>query len=378
MSASLKILHVLRAPVGGLFRHVADLARTQAARGHQVGVICCAEAADRLTEERLQALSSHLSLGLFRIPMAREIDLRDFTATRATRKLAARLGVEVLHGHGAKGGAYARLAAARLKRRSPGSIKAVYTPHGGSLHYAPGSLKGRIFMGLERRFARSTDGIIFESAYSSLVYAQNVAPRTALNTRVIPNGVGPDEFAPVPPNADATDFVFVGELRHLKGVDVMLDALAGLRQSHNPTAVIVGDGPDATAFRSRSETLGLTSHVRFPGAMPARDAFALGRSLVMPSRAESFPYVVLEAGAAALPMIATSVGGIPEIIAGSTVKLVAAEDADALAAAMRRHLEDRQAVTADALSLQNVIAQRFTIAAMADQVLAFYDELMSG
>ena len=186
MTAPLKILHVLRAPVGGLFRHVADLARAQSDAGHAVGAVCCAEASDRLTEERLGALAADLTLGLQRIPMAREVSVKDVLAARAVRRAGERLGVNVLHGHGAKGGAYARLAAAGLKSAGRRAI-AVYTPHGGSLHYAPNSLKGRVFMALERHLAGKTDGIIFESAYSSRVYAANVAPRWPVETRVIAN-----------------------------------------------------------------------------------------------------------------------------------------------------------------------------------------------
>ncbi len=374
MADTLNIIHVLRAPVGGLFRHVADLARTQSTAGHRVGVICCAEAADRLTESRLAALRSDLALDLVRIPMAREIDFRDISATRATRSIALERGADVLHGHGAKGGAYARLAAAGLKR-SGVNVKSVYTPHGGSLHYAPSSLKGRVFMALERYLAGKTDGIIFESAYSSRIYAQNVAPTHDVASRIIPNGVGQQEFAPVTSVSDAADFVFVGELRMLKGVDLLLHALSSIHEPKAPSAVIVGDGPDAASFKALAHALGLAERVRFPGAMPAAQAFTLGRSLVMPSRAESFPYVVLEAGAAALPMISTSVGGIPVIVAGSSVPLVPAENPVALAEAMQRHLIDRACVEEEARSLQSVIMKRFTIDKMTDDVLTFYDEL---
>jgi glycosyltransferase involved in cell wall biosynthesis len=373
VNESLNILHVLRAPVGGLFRHVGDLARAQVARGHTVGVLCDSEASDRLTETRLAALEQALPLGVKRVAMARDIDWRDVTATRATVRHALDTGADVLHGHGAKGGAYARLAAGKLARKGNG-VTAFYTPHGGSLHYAPTSLKGRVFMALERRLARHTDGIIFESAYSSRIYAANVGMPAGLATRVIPNGIRADELEPVQPDADAADFVFVGELRHLKGVDLLLAALARLDTARAATAVIVGDGPDAAQFRAEAERLGLAGRVSFPGAMPARRAFALGRSLVMPSRAESFPYIVLEAGGAALPMIATSVGGIPEIADGSGWQLVESENVAALADAMTRHLDDPAAAARDAARLRDVIAARYSVDAMTDAVLAFYRE----
>ena len=82
--------------------------------------------------------------------------------------------------------------------------------------------------------------------------------------------------------------------------------------------------------------------------MPAREAFRLGRALVVPSRAESFPYIVLEAAAAGLPMLATDVGGIPEIVAGTDTALLPPEDDVALAEAMLRVLDDPAAAQARA------------------------------
>ncbi|MFN3869471.1 MAG: glycosyltransferase family 4 protein [Hyphomicrobiaceae bacterium] len=373
----MRILHVLRAPVGGLFRHVVDLASVQAARGHDVGVLCDSAANDSLTEGRLAALAGKLSLGLHRTAMARDIGWLDYPATRATIRIAHRLGVDVLHGHGAKGGAYARLAALQMKRRQRG-IVALYTPHGGSLHYAPTSLKGRVFMALERALAASTDAIVFESAYSSRIYAANIGISPRITTRVIPNGIRSDELEPVAAADDAADFVFVGELRHLKGVDLMLEALARIDRPRSATAVIVGDGPDAARFKEQATALGLDGRTSFPGAMPARRAFALGRSLVMPSRAESFPYIVLEAGGAGLPLIASDVGGIPEIIAGTTVSLVAPENVDALAARMHDHLVDPATAARAAASLRDVIAQRYSVDVMANAVTALYGELLEG
>ncbi|MCB1521348.1 MAG: glycosyltransferase family 4 protein [Hyphomicrobiaceae bacterium] len=364
----------MRAPVGGLFRHVCDLARGQAERGHEVGIIVDSTANDSLTERRLSDLATNMSLGIHRVAMARDIDWRDLTATRATLRHAAALDVDVIHGHGAKGGAYARLAAAALKRhgRAPAAI---YTPHGGSLHYSPASLKGRIFMGLERRLASLTDGIVFESAFAARTYAAHVRLARPVTTRVIANGVGRDEFDEISPAADAADFVFVGELRQLKGVDILLEAMARLQKEHAATAVIVGEGPDAASFKALAHSLGLADRVRFPGAMPARQAFALGRTLVMPSRAESLPYVVLEAGAAALPIIASDVGGIPEIVAGSTTRLQPSGDVQAFSEAMLEAIIERDLVVARARALQAAIGRGFTIDAMTTSVLNFYRQV---
>lgn len=368
--ARYRILHCLRAPVGGLFRHVCDLASAQAAAGHDVGVLADSAASDRLTEGRLEALKAHLSLGLHRTAMSRDIGWRDISATSSATRLGRSLDLDIMHGHGAKGGAYARLAARKLKAagRRPAAF---YTPHGGSLHYAPTSLKGRVFMALERNLAATTDGIIFESAYSARVYAAHVGAVTC-PVKVIPNGLQPHEFSGHVPAPDATDIVYVGELRRLKGVDLALQAIAGTTRAKPVTATFVGDGPDAQEFKDLAHKLGLDGQVTFPGAMPAARAFPLGRVLVMPSRAESFPYIVLEAAAASIPLIATSVGGIPEIVAGTDTTLVPPEDVDALGRALDAALGDPALAAARAGRLQTAVRERFTVERMASDISTFY------
>lgn len=370
----MRILHCLRAPVGGLFRHVRDLATEQAARGHAVAVVCDAAAADDLTEERLLALSPHLSLGLVRTPMSRDIGMSDVGAYRAVRRFAADNRIDILHGHGAKGGAYARLAA-RALRRTGGHAACLYTPHGGSLHYHPSSLRGRIYMALEQRLAAYTQGIVFESAYARRIYAAQVGV-PACRTRVIANGLQEREFDPVAPAADAADFLFVGELRQLKGVDVLIEAVASLTETGRASVAIVGQGPDESRCRARIAALGLDSRISLLGAMPAREAFRRGRCLLVPSRAESLPYIVLEAAAAELPVIATNVGGIPEIVAGSDTALIPPGDVDALGAAMHAFLADEAAARARARRLRTAVRERFSLDVMTTGVLALYEDCM--
>jgi glycosyltransferase involved in cell wall biosynthesis len=364
-----RILHCLRAPVGGLFRHVCDLAAAQSRAGHEVAVVC-ADTGNALTNARLDALANEITLGVHRVPMGREMGLGDARATRRVLKLARSLDIDVLHGHGAKGGAYARLASRLLRFRGAAPL-CIYTPHGGSLHFDSSSTKGRVLFALEKRLEAMTDGIIFESAYSSQRYAALIGPpRTTV--RVVANGVGPADFEPVTLDADATDLLFIGELRMLKGVDVLLDAVATIASARSVTATIVGDGPDAEAFKGQAHRLGLGDRVRFPGARPARDAFKMGHTLIIPSRAESFPYIVLEAGAARKSLITTRVGGIPEIVGDSGTPMVEAGNVSALTAALFDALAAPEAGHAHAAALSERIAGSFSVTGMAGAVLDVY------
>ena len=370
MTKPLRILHVLRAPVGGLFRHVRDLAREQAARGCAVGVICDANTYDSLTEQRLAELQPSLALGLLKVPMSRDLGPADVSATRAVAAFARVAHVHILHGHGAKGGAYARFAARSVRNRG-GACHAFYTPHGGSLHYDPSSLIGRAYFVAERHMARMTSGLVFESAFSARTFREKVG-EPACPTRVVHNGISPAELVPVTADTSAADLLFIGELRKLKGVDVLLDALKLVHARRPCRLAIVGTGPDEQTFRAQATALGLSDHVRFAGAMPAREAFRLGRILVMPSRAESFPYVVLEGAGAGLPFVATNVGGLPEIIDGTDTPLVAPDNANDLSQALIAALEQPEETSARAARMHNQIARRFSIKAMADGVQDFY------
>src|SRR5262245_17669029 len=102
----LNILHVLRAPVGGLFRYVVDLALGQAARGHRVGLIADSTTGGVQAEGKLAELAPRLALGVTRIPISRHIGPSDGRATAYVTQRAADIGAHVIHGHGAKGGAY--------------------------------------------------------------------------------------------------------------------------------------------------------------------------------------------------------------------------------------------------------------------------------
>jgi len=366
----LRILHILRAPVGGAFRHVVDLATGQAERGHAVGLICDSTLGGERVEAALAAMAPQLRLGIARIAIPRAPGPGDIPALAQISRQIRRASPDVVHGHGAKGGAVARLAPFVRALR-------VYTPHGGSLHYGPDTWQGRIYGTLERLLMARTGLFLFESDFARQRFSDVIGAPKGL-VRVVHNGVAEAEFSPVPPGPDAADFVFVGELRDLKGPDVLIDAVASLhRDGRAVRLVLVGDGPDRAALEAQVAHLGLGEHIRFAGFQPARHGFSLGRVLVMPSRADSLPYVAIEAAAAAMPLIATRIGGIPEIFGPEADRLIPAGDVAALAEALTRALAAPDVLAASTARLQTRIRASFSLAAMVDSVLAAYAEAMA-
>ncbi len=376
MPASLKIVHVLRAPLGGLFRHVIDLTREQAARGHRVGLIVDSSTGGTRAEEILASLAPQLALGVLRAPMHRLPHATDISALARISRRLTELKPDVVHGHGAKGGAYARLPGFWTFEESP--VRA-YTPHGGSFNYKPGTFAHTGYMTVEGFLARTTDLLLFESAYIGRRYQQFVGKVDAIQ-RVIVNGVSPAELEPVEPAPDAADLFYIGELRSAKGIDTLIDSLPMVERmiGRRPSLVLVGSGPDRDALQAHAAEVGFADSVRFAGAMPAREAFRLGQILVVPSRAESLPYVVLEAAGASVPMVATDVGGIPEIFGPYANELIRCDRPLTLAEAIAAKLTvSRDENLALARKLAAFVGAKFTLANMVEGVIDGYREALA-
>jgi glycosyltransferase involved in cell wall biosynthesis len=318
----LRIIHCFRSPVGGIFRHVRDLVAAQAAAGHQVGIICDTSTGGQLEDAYFDEIRDSLALGIRRVTIHRHIGIGDIAAGWRTYKFIKELRPDVLHGHGAKGGALARLFGSLL-RVSRYRVARLYSPHGGVLHYDATTAKGRILFAIERLLARFTDHILFVSEHERTTFFTKVG-RPATASSLVYNGVNDGEFVPVPAKPDAADFLYIGMMRDLKGPDIFIEAIAGASKAldRQLTGVMVGDGADLPRYVKQAQQLGLGEAIRFLPPMPARKAFALASVIVVPSRAEAMPYIVLEALAARKDMIATSVGGIPEIFSPQSPALV--------------------------------------------------------
>jgi glycosyltransferase involved in cell wall biosynthesis len=362
----MRILHVFRGPVGGLFRHVCDLVRGQHALGHEIGILCDSSTGGPSAEAALKKLQPLCALGIERLPMSNMPNLRDLPCISKARQMTRKHNIDIIHGHGAKGGLYARLAAL-LTRKA-----AVYTPHGGSLHYNWSEFPGFFFVATEWALRHCTAGLAFVCDYERDVYAQKIGVGRA-NVNMVHNGLWPEEFKRVNSAPDARDILFVGELCHRKGVDLLIQAVADLRVERKLTIALVGDGPETDDYRVLVKTLGLEEQVFFLGRLPISKALPLGRLFVLPSRAESFPYVILEAIAAARPTISTKIAGIGEVLPESL--LYQTEDVSALAAKLREVFANFSDFQKVAERIGAEAPQHFSAENMVRSVTNFYSKL---
>jgi glycosyltransferase involved in cell wall biosynthesis len=361
----LRIVHVFRSPLGGLFRHVCNLAEAQSRMGHLVGIVCDANTGGAAADAKLKELARICALGVSRVAMSRALSAADFDAYSHIRAFVANAAPGIVHGHGAKGGAYAR-----LLPRVPGR-KVLYTPHGGTLHYEWHKPAGMMFLGLEWLLKSRTDGILFESEYSAATYAKKLG-KPYCASRVVFNGLEESDFQPLADEAPLYDAAFVGELRELKGVSYLIEAAGTLNATRSFRLAIAGNGPDEAKFRADVKARGLDDRIEFLGHVKARDVFAMARVVVVPSLAESFPYIVLEAIASGRPVVATDVGGVAEIFGPHRGALVRPADVSALAREIRRALANGYVVKERAAALKTRARASFSAQHMSLDVTRFY------
>lgn len=379
----LTIVHCVRSTVGGIFRHIADLIEHQNACGHNVGLICDSLTGGAFEAEQLERLKPFIKLGVVQLPMSRSVSFSDATIIKTIHRLLSDVDVDVVHAHGAKGGVYGRAAAhwVTRKRRKQGraGVVAIYSPHGGSLHYSPNTLQGKVYFAVERFFENFTNEFIFVAGFEVEAFIRKIGG-IRRPWSIAYNGLTDDEFKPVKPARNAVDFVFAGHMRDLKGADLFIDAIeiANARSNEPIQAIMVGDGEDLPRYRYEAERRGLSERITFLDPMPIREVFKLGRNLVVPSRAEAMPYIVLEALAAKVPILTTSVGGIPEIFGANAYHLLAPGDANLIATAMLDRLRrpERGVELAGTLRLQ--IMRKFTTHHMFKKIDEVYFRHMSG
>ena len=198
-----------------------------------------------------------------------------------------------------------------------------------------------------------------------------IEPSLQPRSSVVHSGVPPLTTAPPREVPSAPTIAFVGRLAREKGVDVLLGAFAQLTARDGwLRLVLAGDGPEAPELRHLADTLGVAPQVDFLGALDrAQLAEVIDRATVVaiPSRREGFPLVALEAAQRARPVVATTVGGLPEIVVdGRTGLLVVPDDVDALARALGDLLGDRDRAAEMGGAAREVAAVDFSFEACVD------------
>jgi glycosyltransferase involved in cell wall biosynthesis len=253
-----------------------------------------------------------------------------------------------------------------------------------SEHYT-GFLRGLVtgYDRLTARVAFSYADLVAPVSHDLARHLQALEPRARI--RVVENVVDTDVFHPPPDRsgpANGARLLCVAALAEKKGHRDLLQALAALRRDGQELVLdLVGDGELRAQLQALVRDLGLSEVVRFRGELPKPQVAELMRQVdlfVLPSRFENLPVVLIEAMASGLPAVATSVGGVPELLdtAGQAMELCPPQDPSALASAVVRVLERRDAIDASALAAR--ARRRFGYDAIGRTWTEIYEELRGG
>jgi glycosyltransferase involved in cell wall biosynthesis len=355
------------ASIGGGQQHVLALAERLAGRGVEVAVAC--ETGGYLVDELHRRSIAHHALQLPERPSLRALA----DTVRVIRGSRARL----IHTHGGTAGFYGRLAARRV-----GGVRSVHTYHG--IHYLhERNLRRRyLHRAIDRFLLRWTDEVIcVAKSDRDLALMERLA--SPQHVCVVYNGIDVSRFAPgVRVNRDDGRFIVgtVGRLHEQKGHVYLLEAAEQIRQSHPQVRFrIIGDGPLRERLQADVRARRLDDIVDFLGArsdVPAQmQEFDL---FVLPSLWEGLPYVLLEAMAAGLPIVATEVDGVREVITGGEEGLlVPPRNAQALAAAVLELAANGARRAQMGARGSRAVRERFSLEGMIEQTASVYSRAMT-
>ncbi|MFT5049103.1 MAG: glycosyltransferase involved in cell wall biosynthesis [Chlamydiales bacterium] len=370
----------MEATIGGTRRHLVDVARGQRELGLDVHV-AVATSRDPDFPADLDALEAE-GVGVTRLPMVREISPRaDWRDARSLMGLLRSLRPDVVHTHSSKAGVLGRIASVRS-----GIGLRVHTPHTFAFLFEAlfGRAKRALFRQVETRLSHYTERVIAVSESEAETFARSgvVAPE---RIRVVKNGVRSAQFENVAAcdlssldlDPSAPIAAVIGLLYAAKGQDLALECLAR-PGCESLQLLIVGPGESAQ-LKALAIARGVAERVRFLGAR--RDVPAILAALdflLLPSRWEGMPYVVLEAMASGLPVVATPVDGARELVvdgeSGVLADGIALEPLHAALARMCALSADERRVLGN--SGRSRVVDDYSIERMVQGLSTVYDEAL--
>ncbi|HEY3374399.1 MAG TPA: glycosyltransferase family 4 protein [Candidatus Aquicultor sp.] len=380
----LKVLLLTEAAGSGVGRHILDLAHGLATGGHEVHLIYSESRLEDRFFQRIKALDGMITTRV--IPMQRSINpYADLTALLAIRRYVKEYGpFDIIHGHSSKAGALVRL----LKITGAGPAKIVYTPHA-CVTLSPGlSGKQRFVYNLIERILGSylTDAIIAVSNHEARHAIELGIPTNLVNTVVNGVGIGKNSLKRREEYRSSLgvapeDIVigFSGRLDYQKAPEILIQAYCRLEPGPtNISLVLLGDGPKHGDLEQLVKTSPHAGSIHIAGYHPlASDVLSAFDIFVLPSRYEGLPYVLLEAMAEGLPIVATSVGGNSELVRDKVNGLLVPRDApDDLSKALDTLIRDselRQRFSSVSLEL---VGASYSIEKMLESTVDIYNRLL--
>jgi glycosyltransferase involved in cell wall biosynthesis len=384
---SIRVLRVIaRLNVGGPALHVSYLTSGLSARGYATTLV----AGDvGRGEESMEFVAEREGLDVVRLRgLSRELSpVRDVVATIRLARLIRRLRPDIVHTHTAKAGAVGRAAAVLAGPRRP---VVVHTFHGHVLRGYFGIVGSFVFRAIETALARVTDSLVAVSPQvRDELVAMGVAPASRftiirLGIELEPRvrcdqdpgdirrrfGIGLDRFV----------VGWFGRMTAVKRTEDLLDTLASLRERGvDALLLLVGDGVDRERLEQLAYGRGLAKACLFVGyQQDVAPWYAVCDAVVLTSANEGTPVTVIEALAASRPVVATNVGGVPDVVEdGVTGFLVRRGDTHALAERLELLARDENRRRTMGERGRDSVLERYAVARLVDDVDELYRELLT-
>jgi glycosyltransferase involved in cell wall biosynthesis len=351
---------------GGVAAHVIQLVEGLAPQEFEINVACPRESTT------WQELDGRDGVVLHRIRPDRQPGPGDAATLASLMPLVRR--AEVIHAHSSKAGFLARLAALTAGRRR----RCIFTPHGWSFWAAEGA-QSRTYVGLERMAAHWCHLLV---ALSQAERAAGLAAGVGREEqyRVILNGVDVERFS-ITPQPVPDRIVVVTRFAPPKRNDLLVEAFASIRRTRPHAELhIVGDGPNRGALERQIGELGVEGAVRLLGRRDdVPEILSRAACFAFASDYEGCPLAVIEAMAAGVPVVATGVGGVPELVAdGESGLVVVPGGAAALAAALEAVLADPARAGGMGRAGRTIARSRLSHERMIGDLLGLYEEVATG
>ncbi len=360
------IVHLCEGFGGGAARHVIELATAQAEHAHRVRVIYCPSQIDQQAKTLMLAAPTVIWQPL---PMRKQMTPRDaLIIIRIIRLIHSGGRPHLIHCHCNKAGLMGVVIAPAI------GVPFIYTPH------AFFSMQPRL-TGVALAVSLAVERMLSRRANTTLLLSRKEADFatrhgfTGGRFRISANGIAPSATPPaMRPRLPGKPLVigFLSRLSYQKGVDVLLAAVRA-SEAHDFHIEIHGFGPDEPLVRSAVNEC--PERISFHG--PANGSTVMSRFdvLVMTSRYEGFPYVLLEALTHGLPIITTDVGGVDEMVAHNWNGVVLRGEPVAALTDVLNHLANRDWRRLGVHSL--LLSSRHTVAGMYQRIMDAYDEMLA-
>ena len=310
--------------------------------------------------------------------MSRAVSWRDAVVIWRLVRIFRRFRPDVIHTHTAKAGTVGRVAGLLYRLTSRRRVRLVHTFHGHVFHGYYGRLATALFLAVERVLARFTDAIIVLSPLLRDEIHGRYRIGRAEQFVIIPLGLdlAPYDSAPPPPPHVGFVVAIVGRLTEIKDHDFFLRAFAAWQKT-DAIAHIIGDGHLRAALEQTARDLGIADRVRFLGTRDDPEVFYREADLVaLTSRNEGTPLTILEAMAAGVPVLATAVGGVPDLLGDDRGVLVPPGDVRAFVAALSRLAGDAALRARLAAAGRAFVRERYAKERLVRDIRELYERLL--